>query len=149
MAALGWLPDRVDERRERLDRRREDEDQPGEAQKDRERNQPSFVRLAAPQAAPPPADRPSRAAHHDQPARHATTFLDHVSFSAGLKPGTADALKLDPAEAPRLDTAEAREPGVAEAIELDATGAVGAATAAVAAVTVTGGASTSAVAAGD
>src|SRR5262249_49238764 len=69
------------ERRQRLDRRREDQHQAEDAEKDGERHQPPLARLASPQAARKIRDRPAGGSQHDQPAPGAADSLDHATSS--------------------------------------------------------------------
>src|SRR5690242_10070876 len=64
--SLTWSEDRVNKRRERFHSRRENQDQTKNAQKDRERHEPSVSRLVAPQPADEIGNRSAGACDHDQ-----------------------------------------------------------------------------------
>src|SRR5262245_21762671 len=76
--------DRVDERGQRFDGGSEDQHEAEETEEDGERHEPPLVRVAPPQAADQIGDRPSDAAEHDQPARHAPAFFHATSSLSRL-----------------------------------------------------------------
>src|ERR1051326_664939 len=75
------LKDRVDERREGFDRRREDQKQAGHTEKDGERDQPASMRFAAPKPARQVRDRSRRAGDDDRASMNASAFPDHATSS--------------------------------------------------------------------
>src|SRR5262249_25345790 len=80
--------DRVDERRERLYGRRENQDQAEDAQKDRERHEPAASGLGPPQAPGEIGDRSAGACDHDQATvEAAAVFDDHAPDSFSDAPG--------------------------------------------------------------
>src|SRR5262245_43115443 len=84
------LEDRVEERRERLHRRRKNQDEAEDAQEDGNRNKPAVARLGLPQSAREVGDGAARARHDDQATVDAATLLeDHApdSFSDADDPG--------------------------------------------------------------
>src|SRR5262249_38679142 len=79
--SAGPSEDRVDERRERLHARREDQEKPGEREEDDERHEPLVAAL--PEAAQKPRDRREGADHHGQATADFAASLEHSSSSTG------------------------------------------------------------------
>src|SRR5262245_5443709 len=73
--------DRVDERRQGLDGGGENQHEPEQAEKHRQRNQPALAGVAAPEAARQLRGRSCRAADHDHPPAESSTLLEHQAYS--------------------------------------------------------------------
>src|SRR5260221_2228701 len=81
--AASRLKYRVDEGRQRLDRRSDHEHETRDAEKDRQRNEPAPAAFRAPETSRELADRRHRAADHDETTPDLASFSDHPAFSMG------------------------------------------------------------------
>src|SRR5881409_2087621 len=76
---------RVDERRQRLDGRRENQDESEQAHEDGQRHEPAFTGVAPPQSAREVRDGRTRAPDHDQTTPDTASSCEHaISCSSGI-----------------------------------------------------------------
>ena len=73
--------DGVNERRQGLDGRRQDQHQAKQAEKNSQRYEPPLAGVGSPHPPNEIGDRPAGAAEHDHPPPHAAAFPDHGTFS--------------------------------------------------------------------